>query len=399
MEGFLNEYQELLESSENGWIMEYYPDSYLSYGGYVYFLTFNDGEVSVQFQLANDVSVPVNSLYKMTPDDGPVLSFDTYNKYLHYFATPSGSQYQGMRGDTEFKIMGKSDDESEIYLVGRKSGNRCTLTRNDDYDPTEYLQACNAIRSELNYPTISSMSFLVGDSVGEAELDGSMGVNNCFYFAYPEDGVIDSEDEVMIEGGFPFCTTPEGIKLYEPIEIDGTEYEFFYFDGENNRFITDDEFVSVNINYTSIAQQFIDAEWYITKSNLSAAAAAAFAEAEATLSASSDAINYLAIGTGLSGSKKYGFEFQCTKGKGTFEFSTNVKSEAKLGMKYTLNNDGDAKNYFSKLSKIIECFGLRNEQTFTLKTDNIKNPTWIMLTDASNSAISIKLVKEKTVYN
>ena len=43
MEGYLNEYQELLESSENGWILEYYPDSYLSYGGYVYFLTFNEG--------------------------------------------------------------------------------------------------------------------------------------------------------------------------------------------------------------------------------------------------------------------------------------------------------------------------------------------------------------------
>ena len=41
MEGYLSEYQELLESSVDGWVMEYYPDNTLAYGGYVYFLTFN----------------------------------------------------------------------------------------------------------------------------------------------------------------------------------------------------------------------------------------------------------------------------------------------------------------------------------------------------------------------
>ena len=398
MEGFLNEYQELLESSENGWIMEYYPDSYLSYGGYVYFLTFNDGEVSVQFQLANDVSVPVNSLYKMTPDDGPVLSFDTYNKYLHYFATPSGSQYQGMRGDTEFKIMGKSDDESEIYLVGRKSGNRCTLTRNDDYDPTEYLQACNAIRSELNYPTISSMSFLVGDSVGEAELDGSMGVNNCFYFAYPEDGVIDSEDEVMIEGGFPFCTTPEGIKLYEPIEIDGAEYDFFYFDGDENRFVSDDDYVSINMVYIPMSEQLPESVWYIARKNLSPAAAAIFSQSETALAEKGDAIEYLALGTGLNKGKTYGLQFTCTNANGTFGLNTTAKASNKIGFKYTMKGDGDQGKYVTTMKMILECFGRLSEKVYTITTDNFKNPTYVKLTDATDATISITLVKEKTLY-
>ena len=112
MEGYLNEYQELLESSADGWILEYYPNSDLTYGGYVYFLTFNEGEVTVQFQLAADVSKEITSLYKMTPDDGPILSFDTYNAYLHYFATPSSSEYLGKRGDTEFKIHPSADDSS-----------------------------------------------------------------------------------------------------------------------------------------------------------------------------------------------------------------------------------------------------------------------------------------------
>ena len=399
MEGYLSEYQELLESSADGWILEYYPNSDLTYGGYVYFLTFNEGEVSVQFQMAADVSKEITSLYKMTPDDGPILSFDTYNAYLHYFATPSSSEYQGKRGDTEFKIMGKSEDESEIYLVGRKSGNPCKLVRNDEYDATEYLTACIAIKNELNYKTIVSFEFQVGDAKGEAEKGGKMDLSNYFYFGYPEDGTMDSESEVLIEGGFPFCTTPDGIRLFKPIEIEGSEYDYFYFDAQNNKFVTEDEYVSINMIYTPISQQFTEAEWYITKSNLSPAAAAIFSEVETTLASSSDAIEYIAFGTGLSGSTKYGLEFQCTNGKGTFEYNTTIKADNKLGLKYTMTNDGDAKTYLTKLLKLIDCFGRSAEKTFTVETDNLKSPTWIKLTDASNTAISIKFVKGKVAYN
>jgi hypothetical protein len=294
--------------------------------------------------------------------------------------------------------MGKSEDESEIYLVGRKSGNPCKLVRNDEYDATEYLTACNAIKNELNYKTIVSFEFQVGDAKGEAERGGEMELNNYFYFGYPEDGALDSEDEILIEGEFPFCTTPDGIRLSEPVEIDGAEYDYFYYDGENNRFITEDEYVSINMIYTAISQQFADAEWYIAHSNLSPAAAAIFSEVEATLASSSDAIEYIAFGTGLSGSKKYGLEFQCTKGKGTFEYKPNVKAEDKLGLKYTMVNDGDAKKYLTNLLKIIDCFGRSSEKTFTVETDNFKVPTWIKLTDVNNTAFSVKLVKGKVAY-
>ena len=151
--------------------------------------------------------------------------------------------------------------------------------------------------------------------------------------------------------------------------------------------------------YTPISQQFTEAEWYIAKSNLSPAVAAIFSEVETTLASSSDAIEYIAFGTGLSGSTKYGLEFQCTKGKGTFEYKTNVKADDKLGLKYTMTNDGDAKTYLTKLLKLIDCFGRSAEKTFTVETDNLKLPTWIKLTDASNTAISIKFVKGKVAYN
>ena len=399
MDAFLKEYQTLLESSENGWLLEYYPDSDLSYGGYVYFLTFSEGEVSALFQLASDISKPVQSLYMMTPDDGPILSFDTYNSYIHYFATPSGGSdgYQGYRGDTEFKIMGKSADNSEIYLVGRKSGNPCTLYRNEDYNPVEYLQACNAIRNELKYKSIVGYDFCVGDITGEAESNGESQLNHVFYFGYPEDGSTE-EDAVMIEGVFPFCTTPEGLKLFEPVEIDGSMYDFFYFDSQNNRFVSDDDYVSINMKYTPVSEQITGYEWYISRSNLSSGAKELFSQAETALAKNGDEIEYLALGTTLNKGKTFGLQFKCKKGSGTFGMNTTPKEDDKVGLKYSMKGEGDQTKYLTSMRPIVNCFGLSKEKIFSIETDNFKAPTMIKLTDESDPTVTITLVTERTAY-
>ena len=87
MDSFLDEYHQLLASAENGWLLQYYPEEEQSYGGYAYVVKFTNSDATVWFQLDDDISTPVTSLYKMTPDDGPVLAFDMYNENLHYFAT------------------------------------------------------------------------------------------------------------------------------------------------------------------------------------------------------------------------------------------------------------------------------------------------------------------------
>lgn len=397
MESFLNEYQDILEAAENGWILEYYPDSEVSYGGYVYHLSFADGNVTALFQLSDQLDKSVTSMYKMVPDDGPVLSFDTYNAYIHYFATPSGgaANYQGYRGDTEFKIMGKNSDESVIYLVGKKSGNPCTLTYFEDEDPVAYLEACNAIMDELNYPSITAIQFQVGDLVGEMQSNGVMGLTNLLYYAYPES---EGDDATYIEGALPFCTTPEGIRPFQPIDIDGVEYDFFYYDGESNRFVSDDEYVSINFIYTPISEQFVSAEWYITKENLSPAAATIFAEVEQALIDAGDKIEYLAIGKGMNKGKTFGIEFQCKNGYGTFTMNNSIKGEDKVGMKYAMKGEGAQTTYLPKMRNIINCFGLTAEKTFKVETDNFKNPTWVKLTDTANSAFSVKLVNKKVNY-
>ena len=51
MEAYLDEYQSILTSSENGWLLEYYAEENQSYGGYAYVLKFTTADVTAWFQL------------------------------------------------------------------------------------------------------------------------------------------------------------------------------------------------------------------------------------------------------------------------------------------------------------------------------------------------------------
>jgi hypothetical protein len=222
-----------------------------------------------------------------------------------------------------------------------------------------------------------------------------MGLSNLLYYAYPES---DEEGAAYVEGALPFCTTPDGIRPFQPIEIDGVEYDFFYYDAETNRFVTDDEYVSINLIYTPISEQFVASEWFITKENLTGSAATIFAEVEKALKDAGDEIQYLAIGTGMNKGKTFGLEFQCKNGYGTFTMNNTIKGNDTVGLKYAMKGEGAQTAYLTKMRNILNCFGLTAEKTFKIETDNFKSPTWVKLTDTANPGFSIKLVNKKVNY-
>ena len=110
---------ESLMSSENGWALDYYPDRNQSYGGFAYAIKFTGSSATVSSALLPGVSE--TSLYKMTTDNGPMLSFDSYNTLMHFFATPSGDNYEAYDGDFEFVIDSVASDLVKIH--GKRSGN------------------------------------------------------------------------------------------------------------------------------------------------------------------------------------------------------------------------------------------------------------------------------------
>ena len=129
LQAALDNAKEVLTSSENGWVFDYFPDRYLSYGGFLYTVKFDASKVTVGCEL--DPGNFETSYYRLTDDNGPTLSFDTYNSLMHFFATPSSGNYEAYDGDFEFMIMEVTDDL--ITLMGKRTSNIMYMRRlNED---------------------------------------------------------------------------------------------------------------------------------------------------------------------------------------------------------------------------------------------------------------------------
>lgn len=218
---YLKNARKVLTSSENGWVMNYYPDNLQGYGGFSYVLKFDDQKVTAYFVNgktdAAGVPQPETSTYSMTNEDGPCLSFDTYNSYLHNYATPSAGAYEAMGGDFIFIILNISDDENTITLKGTRSGNLVRLYRNT-MAPAQYIIECKSIADTQLYETFEHDGLLL-------ELD--MESQQATITAGEE-----SEDRA-------FIITNKGIRLYEPVTIGGKTYDTFTYNADNNTYTSD----------------------------------------------------------------------------------------------------------------------------------------------------------------
>ena len=197
----------VLKSPAQGWVMEYYPNGDRIYGGYIYTLSFTDTEVTAGFELAPGEFE--TSRYKLTNDNGAVLSFDTYNELLHFFATPSSGAYEAYGGDFEFSILKAEKDE--VILKGKRSGNLCKMHPLQK-PATEYIDAIVEMSEKFDIVNVESV-ITGGVVTGEFDLD-----NRQFYIY--RDGA--SNDEVV---GMSYLYTETGIRLYEPLTFQGVTFQ------------------------------------------------------------------------------------------------------------------------------------------------------------------------------
>ena len=129
----LEEARTVLRSSEKGWVMDYYVGDDSSNGGYAFTVKFDSLTVTASSELTKGAST---SYYKLTTDNGPVLTFDTYNDVFHALATPSAGNYEGNHADYEFQIVSATPEL--VVMRGRRTNNYVYL-RPLTTTPEEYL--------------------------------------------------------------------------------------------------------------------------------------------------------------------------------------------------------------------------------------------------------------------
>ncbi len=199
----IDEVKTILTGNTNGWVMKYYTGSEQSGGGYIYTMKFTDSEAEVGFEYASDLGKTLTSLYKITDDNGPVLSFDTYNTYLHYFSTPSSSNYQALGGDFEFEIFDVAEDK--ITMVGRRSRNVIVLEPLTQ-SSQEYLEG--VVNMSKNF-----VPYYINGTVGNEIVSGTVD-----YSSRQLNFTIGGKSHTSA-----FCFTPSGLSLYNPIKVSGIE--------------------------------------------------------------------------------------------------------------------------------------------------------------------------------
>ena len=234
-------YTARLQSSEAGWVMEYYPtntDEEYKGRGYVILADFDKDEsvtLAMNNVMSDDVYMEGRSLWEIIADNGPVLTFNTYNEVLHCFSNPEYYESgKGFEGDYEFVMIDVPEDGEFIMLKGKKRGTYVRLTRlpaGTNFE--EYLADIKAFHNGI-FPAnaVNENVLQVGDkkySINNAN-SGMLGM-------YPHGG-----DAITETTTHPFLITKRDGKYYlrfrSAIEVDDeTSEQEFVYDEANDRFV------------------------------------------------------------------------------------------------------------------------------------------------------------------
>ena len=236
VEKFLTEAKTVLTSAEHGWHLGYFPHRQLKFGGFNYVLKFTaDDNVTVWYE--EKVGETRKSTYAMVGDDGPVLSFDTYNEFMHYYAKPSQGEYEAKDGDFEFILLKVTKDL--ITLKGKRSGNIMYMTRLD-VEPADCLKEIQDLKD---------IDHVYGG--GTATINGTA-FSTVFDMQNRRLTVMDDQSNTITTRTFIFTKT--GIQLADTIMVNNAVLKDFNFDKATNTF----ESAGVTFNLVSTYRNYSD---------------------------------------------------------------------------------------------------------------------------------------------
>jgi hypothetical protein len=380
---------EVLASSPNGWLMEYFPASMQEYGGYNILLAFDkEGVVKVAGEIA-DPSDIVTSLYSLKQSAGIVLSFDTYNDIFHFFSDPSdpsgaGGNGYGLEGDYDFLVLEASAEK--VTLKGKKAGGIAILTPMQG-DWNNFITNIQDADAAMSY------------SKFELDLNGETIPVTISYrtltFTYEEDGDTKSQTASYI-------VTETGYKFYAPIVIKGVTLSGFTYDSDNTWFTgTENSNIKLVPVIPPLNEQFVTGDWYIAFSTLGTYAKAYFAYCKQNYldnPAIGETLNFAYIGSSLYGA--FGFNFNSGGYAGLLGLNYTLIGEDKISLVFAMSGLGNGVWYHNNagFSYLLNPFGYSAARTFTLTTDNIANPTYITLTEDANANNAITLHKTPINY-
>lgn len=218
MQKTLEETKSVLRSAENGWVIDYFVGEDQVYGGYAFVVKFDSLTCTASSELSEG---ECTSYYKMTSDNGPVLTFDTYNEVLHALATPSSDNYEAYQADFEFLVLSATPEL--IVLKGKRSKN--VMQMHPLSEPAaQYLAKVANISENMIVSTASG-------TLGGVTVNSTVDVDNR-HITFVSTG--DTRDSVDVA----YTYTDTGIRLYNDLDVAGNTYRAFDYDAAGSKLIS-----------------------------------------------------------------------------------------------------------------------------------------------------------------
>jgi len=217
----------------NGWIMEYFPTN--NQEGYTFLMKFDNNSFATI--AAKNKYTPVyttdKGAFDVIGDNGPVLTFNTYNKVFHLFSDPkdplgsSSLNGIGLGGDYEFVIMDVTDDL--ITLKGKKRGTHVLMRPvKQGQDWQGYFNELDDLKGELFDNKVTLQLNKDGENLFEL-YNSTTGIFEKLQIG----GDITKDSENL-----PFIITDYGIRLSQPFEIEKeTRIQIFNLNKERNKLV------------------------------------------------------------------------------------------------------------------------------------------------------------------
>ena len=402
-------YKEILLDKGGKWQMEYFTTE--EEHGYVYLFTFrNDGTVTISgnneyiTKLTNiDSNVPSygseTSMWTILSDNGPVLSFNSYNTIFHLFATPEDipgterdEQGYGHSGDYEFDLMKFSNDT--LYLEGKKNGAEIIMTRiAPETDDETYLNEVVALADSFFNAKVPAVYVNLPGGYRHVVLDGATLLPKI----YPETG--DSISEYVPCNAI---ITHDGFTLGKPLtlrdSIDGNDYTIQHFirQKDGSLLCTDDNRITITADALNKVVGDERLLWRVNAADCKGELGTAFAGLNTGFKAyNGSSLVHFNIGLNVLNNTKspYTMVVRIKTKRGSYlnmSVPYTVEYIGKDEIKFVLGEmDSNMKTFIDKVPAFQTMMNKLASSTFKCSSNSLIAPVNMVLTDSSDASSAL----------
>ncbi|MDO5587788.1 MAG: DUF4302 domain-containing protein [Bacteroidales bacterium] len=402
-------YKEILLDKGGKWQMEYFTTE--EEHGYVYLFTFrNDGTVTISgnneyiTKLTNiDSNVPSygseTSMWTILSDNGPVLSFNSYNTIFHLFATPEDipgterdEQGYGHSGDYEFDLMKYSNDT--LYLEGKKNGAEIIMTRiAPETDDETYLNEVVALADSFFNAKVPAVYVNLPGGYRHVVLDGATLLPRI----YPETG--DSISEYVPSNAI---ITHDGFTLGKPLtlrdSIDKNDYTIQHFirQKDGSLLCTDDNRITITADALNKVVGDERLLWRVNAADCKGELGTAFAGLNTGFKAyNGSSLVHFNIGLNVLNNTKspYTMVVRIKTKRGSYlnmSVPYTVEYIGKDEIKFVLGEmDSNMKTFIDKVPAFQTMMNKLASSTFKCSSNSLIAPVNMVLTDSSDASSAL----------